>query len=102
MPRIGSSGSGGASNSSGNVTGVQPTTVDSIARWADTTGTTIKNSPNTLVQDSGAIESAGFITNRQISGTVTVNSGESWIAPALNIVSGGMIILKADAQLIIL
>lgn len=86
----------------GNVTGLPPTTLRAIARWADITGTTIENSPGTLVQDGGAIEAQGFITNRNVSGTVTVNTGESWIAPSLQILGGGVIILNPDAQLIII
>lgn len=86
---------------SGNVTGIPPTTVNAIARWDDTTGTTIKNSPNTQVQDGGAIESMGFITKRKIDTTVTVHSGESWIAPSLEMQPGGIIVLESDSQLII-
>ena len=86
---------------SGNVTGIPPTTINAIARWADTIGTTIYNSPGTLVQDSGAIEAQGFITNRTVTGTVTVNTGESWIAPSLTIAAGGVIVLASDAELIL-
>lgn len=95
---VGSSGSG-----SGNVTGIPPTDIRAITRWADTSGTTIENSPNTLVQDSGAIEAQGFITMRNISNdTVTVNDGETWIAPSIEMGPGGIIILAANAQLVIL
>lgn len=95
---VGSSGSG-----SGNVTGIPPTEINAITRWADTSGTTIKDSPNTYVQDSGVIEAQGFITMRAVGvGTVTVNSGETWIAPSLEMGPGSVIILASDAQLIIL
>lgn len=85
----------------GSVTGVPPTTVNAIARWADTTGTTIQNSPNTYVQDSGAIEAQGFITKRSVTGTVTVNGGESWIAPSIELSLTGAIVIADDAELII-
>lgn len=94
---VGSTGSG-----SGNVTGIPPTDINAIARWDNTTGTIIKNSPGTFVQDSGAIEAQGFITTRLVTGTVTVNAGESWIAPALTISPGSTIILDPDAELIII
>src|SRR5271165_6246790 len=86
-----------AGSGSGNVTGVPPTNIGAIAQWADTSGTTIANSPGTFVQASGAIEAQGFITNRTVSGTVTVNSGESWIAPALTVAPGGVIVLDSDS-----
>ena len=91
------SGGGG----SGNVTGESPTTVNSITRWDNTTGTLIKNSPGTIVQDSGAIEAQGFITNRNIAGTIVINPGETWLAPSLNIQPGSVIVLNADSQLIV-
>ena len=89
-------------STTGNVTGIPPTDLNAIARWADLTGTTIENSPGTFVQDSGAIEAQGFITNRNVPTTVTVHTGQSWIAPSLVIASGGVIILESDAQLIII
>lgn len=89
-------------SSSGNVTGFPPTTPQAIVRWVDTAGTQIENSPGTLVQDSGAIEAQGFITTRTVTGLVTVNTGESWIAPALTVAPGGMITLSPDAELIII
>lgn len=90
------------STATGSVSGIPPTDINAIARWADTTGTTIQNSPGTLVQDSGAIEAQGFISLRSVATTVTVNTGESWIAPALTIEPGGMIVLQPDAELIII
>jgi len=92
---------GTSGGGTGNVTGVPPTTITAIARWADTTGTTIENSLATI-QDSGAIESQGFITNRNIFGTVTVNATESWIAPALTIEPGGNIIIYPGGELILI
>lgn len=94
----GGSGSGGT----GTVTGPGLSTDKAIARWDGTTGTIIQDSPGTLVQNSGAIEAAGFITQRNITSTITVNTGESWIAPALSIAPGGVIVLNRDTQLIII
>src|SRR5580658_5573521 len=102
MARIRASSGPNETSSSGNVTGVPPTTIDAIARWADTTGTTIKNSPGTLVQDSGAIESQGFITIRSVTALVTVNSGESWIAPEMEITLTGAIQIEPDGEMIII
>ena len=95
LDKVGSSGTGSG------VTGIAPTTVNAITRWADTSATTIQNSL-ALVQDSGAIEAQGFITNRNVTNTVVVNTGETWIAPALSVAPGGLIVLNADAQLIII
>ena len=91
----------GSSSGSGNVTGVPPTTVTAIARWQDTTGTTIENSL-ALVQDGGAVEAQGFISMRNVTATVTVNSGESWIAPSLILQPGSLVVLNPDSELIIL
>lgn len=90
-----------SSAGTGNVTGVPPTDINAITRWADTTGTTIKNSPGTKVQDSGAIEAQGFLTQRSVANLVTIPSGESWIAPELEI-DGGSIEIEADGELIII
>jgi hypothetical protein len=103
MPRVGASGIGGASNGgsgSGNVTGVPPTTVDAIVRWNNTSGTSIKNSPGTLVQDSGAIEAQAFVFNRQILEDVTVPDHYSVVSSDVELVSGD-IILDGDATLIL-
>ena len=87
----------------GNVTGIPPTNINAITRWASTDGTQIKNSPGTNVQDSGAIEAQGFISKRAVVGvTVTVNTGETWIAPSVEMGPGGVIVLGSDAQLLIL
>lgn len=83
------------------VTGVPPTNVGAIARWANTGATVIANSPNTNVQDSGAIEAQGFLTQSNVSGIVTVNPGEAWIAPGLNLEAGGGIILLPGSSLIL-
>jgi hypothetical protein len=84
----------------GTVTSIPPTTVNAIARWDDTTGTTIKDSPGTLVQDGGAIQANAFMTRRNITTTMTVPSGYTWIAPELE--PTGSIELESDGELIIL
>ena len=86
----------------GNVTGIPPTDIRAIARWADITGTTIENSPDTLVQDSGAIQAQGFITSRSVTGIVSIPAQFSWIAPELQIELSGAIEIEADGELIIL
>lgn len=85
--------------SSSGVQGIAPTNIGAITRWADTTATTIENSPNTNVQDSGAIESQGFITQTNLAGIVTVSAGEVWQAPGLNLEPGGGIILLPGSAL---
>ena len=83
------------------VTGIPPTTVGAIASWADTSGTMIQNT-ETNVQASGAIEAQGYITNRNITGTVTVNGNESWISPALTLEPGSNVIIEAGGELILI
>ena len=90
------------SGSSSGVTGIAPTNIRAIVRWADTGATIIENSPNTLVQDSGAIQAQGFIGNRQISGTVNVPTNYTWITDALEMQPGSLIIINPAAKIIIL
>lgn len=83
-----------------DVTGIPPTDINAIARWADTTGTTIKNS-ETIVQDGGAIEAQGFITRAKITDDVVVHTDQVWIAPSLELTLTGSVVLEADAELVI-
>jgi hypothetical protein len=103
MARIGTSGTGGASNGSGsgNVSGIPPTTIDAIARWADTTGTTIQNSPGTLIQDSGAIEAQAFLADKQILNLVTVPAHYTMLQTEIFLISGD-VVLDGDATLLLL
>lgn len=85
----------------GDVVGTPPSDDKAIARYSGTTGKVIQNS-KTTVQDSGAIEAQSFITRRKVDDTVTIHTGYSWIAPSVEIDSGGVVVLEADAQLIII
>jgi len=87
--------------STGTVTGVPPTDINAIARWDDTTGTTIKNSPGTLVQDSGAINAQAFLFNRQIMNDVIVPDQYTIIASDIELLTGD-IILEGDSELILI
>lgn len=91
-----------STSGNGNVTGLPPTDIRAIARWSDITGTTIENSPGTLIQDGGAIEASGFITQRSVTTLVTIPSGESWIAPELELEVTGSIEIEIDGELIII
>jgi len=91
-----------SSGGSGGVTGVPPTTSQAIARWVDTGGTTIEDSPGTFVQDGGAIQASGFLTNRSITTQVIIPSLYSWIAPELEIELSGSIFIEPDGELIII
>ena len=66
---VGTTSGGGGS---GNVTGIPPTDINAIVRWATTDGSVIENSPFTYVQDSGAIQAQGFVFDRQILNDITV------------------------------
>lgn len=94
---VGTSGSG----PSGNVTGLPPTDVGAIARWVDTGGDVIQNSPGTLVQDSGAIQAQAFVFQRQIISDVTLPDHYSMVNSDIELVSGDLIML-GDSQLILL
>lgn len=91
---------GTTSSGSGNVTGIPPTTITGIARWADTTGTTIENSL-ALVQDGGTVQAQGFIADRQILNDITVPDHYTMIQTEVFLISGD-IILNGDAQLLLL
>lgn len=102
MARIGSSSGANTTSTTGNVTGVPPTDINAIARWDNTTGTRIKNSPSTYIQDGGAIQASGFITTRSVTTQITVPSGDSMIAPNLEIELSGSIEIEPDGELIII
>lgn len=91
-----------SASGSGTVTGVPPTDINAIARWDDTTGTTIKNSPGTFIQDGGAIEANGFITKKNVTTLISIPTGYSMIAPELEIEPSGSIEIDSDASLIII
>jgi hypothetical protein len=82
------------------VTGIAPTTVNAIATWDNTTATVIQNSLAS-VQAAGDVHGQGFITQSNVTGIVTVNPGEAWIAPGLTLASGGGIILASGSALIL-
>jgi hypothetical protein len=90
-----------ASSTSGGVQGPSSSTDNAITRWDGITGQLVQNS-KALLQDDGAIQAQGFITNRQVTGTVVVGATESWIAPSLELQPGSVIVLGAGAQLIII
>ncbi len=84
----------------GNVTGIAPTTVGAIAVWDNTFASVIQNSL-TNVQDSGAIEAQAYITRRSVTGQVTVNSDETWIAPSIELALEGSIVIESGGDLLI-
>lgn len=90
-----------SSSGSGNVTGIPPTDINAIARWADTTGTTIENSPGTFVQDSGAVQAQAFVFDRQVINDINVPDHFTMISTDVELISGD-IILDGDAQLVLL
>jgi hypothetical protein len=102
MSRIGSSSAQSSGGGSGNVTGVPPTDVNAIARWNNTSGTSIKNSPGTFVQDGGAIQASGFITDRSVTTLISIPNEYSMIAPELEIELTGAIEIELDGELIII
>ena len=89
------------SGGSSGVTGIPPTTIDAFARWADTTGTTIKDSPGTYVQDGGAIQTQGFIGSRSITTLIQIPAEYYMISAELELEITGAIELETDGELII-
>lgn len=87
---------------SGNVTGLPPTDINAIARWNDTTGTTIKNSPGTYIQDGGAIQAQALIENRQIDTTINIPTNYTWVSDAIEMQPGGTITMQPGSKIIIL
>ena len=82
------------------VTGVAPSTVNAIATWANTGATVIQNSLAN-VQQAGDVHGQGFITQSNITGIVTVNIGEAWIAPGLALQPGSGVVLAPGSSLIL-
>jgi hypothetical protein len=101
MSRIrAASGSATGGGGSGNVTGIPPTTIGAIAVWDNTTATLLINSL-TNIQTSGAIEAQGYITRRSVTGNVTINADETWIAPSIELAAGGSIVIESGGDIII-
>jgi hypothetical protein len=103
MSRVQASGTGGAGGGSGtgSVTGIPPTTINNIVVWANGIATYIKNSLAS-VQPAGDVHAQGFITNRNVTGTMTVNATETWIAPGLVLQPGSNVTIQPGGELIII
>lgn len=101
MSRIRANSGSATSSGSGNVTGIPPTTLDAIARWANTEGTEIKNSPGTLVQDSGAIQMQAALQDRQILADIIIPPYFTMLQTDVYLISGD-IILDGDSTLLLL
>lgn len=89
------------SNLNGFVKGPISATDNAIARYDGTSGKLIQDS-KTIVQDGGAIEAQGFLTRRSVTDLVSIPSGESWIAPELELEISGSIEIESDGELIII
>lgn len=83
------------------VTGPVTSTIQGIATWSDTNGTTLADSPYTIVQAGGAIQAQEFVFNRQIVNDVTVPNKYTMISSDMELVSGDLYLL-GDAQVILL
>lgn len=88
------------STGGGDVVGIPPSDDKAIARYSGTTGKVIQNS-KTRVQDSGAIESAGFITNKIIMDTITIKADQVMITDGFSIEPTGELVIEADGELVI-
>jgi hypothetical protein len=102
MSRIrASTGSTTGGGGSGDVIGIPPTTINAIATWANGSATLIQNSLATVLS-AGDVHAQGFITNRIVNGTITVNATETWIAPALTLNPGSNIIIQPGGELLLI
>lgn len=88
------------SSGSGDVVGPASATDNAIARYDGTTGKLIQNSL-TIVQDGGGIEAQGYMTRRSVTALIKINSGQSWIAPSIELEPSGSIEIDPDAEIII-
>lgn len=85
----------------GDITGPPSSHDKAIVRWSGTTGTVINDSPNTYVQDSGAVEVQAIMENRQIADTVDVPTNYTWLADSLEMQPGGVITMNPGSKIII-
>lgn len=91
----------GSGSSGSGITGPASSTDKAITRWNGVTGTVVQDSPGTLVQDSGAIQAQGFISNRIINGTVDVPDENTWITDTLEMQPSAIITLGQGSRIII-
>lgn len=92
---------GSTSSSSGDVVGPASATDKAITRYNSTTGKLIQDS-KTVLQDGGALEAQGFLTRRSITDNITIPSGESWIAPSIELELLGSIDIEENGEIIII
>jgi hypothetical protein len=84
------------------ITGPSSSTDKAIARWNGTTGQVVQDSPGTFVQDGGAIEASGFITENHVTTTIEIGAGQTMVvASYLDLDTGGTVIIDGDGELLI-
>jgi hypothetical protein len=91
---------GSGSGSGGDVFGPSSSDDNAIARYDGVTGKLIQNS-KTYLQDSGAIEAQGFITNKKITDSVHIGSDQVMITSAFSIELTGELIVDPDGEMAI-
>jgi len=87
--------------SGSGVSGPSSSTFQGIARYADTTGQVLEDSPYATVQDSGAVQAQAFIFNNAINNNVVVPANNVMLGRNVQVTSGD-IILNSDAELLLL
>lgn len=86
-------------NSTG-ITGPLTSTDKAITRWNGITGDVVQDS-KAIVQDGGAIEAQGFLTNRSIDELIQIRTNYTMLASNVEI-NDGEIIIEQDGELLII
>ena len=86
---------------SGDVVGPASATDNAIARYDGTTGKLIQNSL-AIVQDGGAIQTMGFVGEKEITEAVEIPPKHYMIATGLTIMSSGSISIGSDSELVLI
>lgn len=86
--------------SSGFVKNNGTSTDKAITRFDGTTGKIIQNS-KAQVQDGGAVESQGFVTNKIVTDSISIGNNEVMLTTAFSLETNGEIIIESDGELVL-
>lgn len=84
----------------GDVFGIPPSDDKAITRYSGLTGKVIQNS-KALVQDGGGVVAQGFITRKEITDNITIDSSQVMITDGFSIEDGGELVIEEDGELVL-
>lgn len=90
------------SDTTGFVVGPASATDNALARFDGTTGKLIQDSPNSLGQDGGALQTMGYVGRKEITDAVVLPPKHYMIATGITIMMTGSITIGSDSDLLLI